>query len=293
MVRDVDKSIIDYTKRNGTLSNYFIRNIIEGIVETEKLKKFIIRVEQDYTPNNGEDLSVSYNAMQKRFKFQLNTTYNYQFDQYYNCFNNYERPFYINARILIKIFKEIEYANIHRVVLSKDKSFETMLLKTCFSDYLTIQKLEEMIHNKEIANPELVQKIITNYYKFIHQNPLERYARINAIKRVLQILKRIEAAVPNLYQFEEASLVEEMLSGYIYRSPKVIAPTPEYLSEFHHQDFWTKQDFYNENPFYLEDKITDHFGLTKKFELGLPVRNYEYREKADELSQSLKYKRNF
>ena len=69
MVRDVDKSIIDYTKRNGTLSNCFIRNIIEGIVETEKLKKFIIRVEQDYTPNNGEDLSVSYNAMQNVLSF--------------------------------------------------------------------------------------------------------------------------------------------------------------------------------------------------------------------------------
>ena len=41
MVRDVDKSIIDYTKRNGTLSNYFIRNIIEGIVETEKLKNLL------------------------------------------------------------------------------------------------------------------------------------------------------------------------------------------------------------------------------------------------------------
>ena len=130
--------------------------------------------------------------MQKRFKFQLNTTYNYQFDQYYNCFNNYERPFYINARILIKIFKEIEYANIHRVVLSKDKSFETMLLKTCFSDYLTIQKLEEMIHNKEIANPELVQKLLRIIINLFIKIPLERYARINAIKECSKFLKGLK-----------------------------------------------------------------------------------------------------
>ena len=282
----------EYSKKGKLIDNSFINKILNIIMENEDLKDYLKKIEFDRNLNSNDDLSISYNAVNNNLKFNLNTSYHYQYDPYYNHFNGFERPFYINARILKRVLREIENVNVNKIILSKDEGFEAKLLKVCFSDYLTPQELREMLRNKKISNPDLVYRIFANYQEHINLNPLERYTKINATKKIIKLMELIDVAYPNLIQFELASLLEELLSGYTYRSPKVEAPTPTYLHNFYHDDFWKKQNFYDDNQFYLEDKVSDEYGLTKKLELGLPVRNYEYRETLDKLHQSFKYKKN-
>lgn len=90
--------------------------------------------------------------------------------------------------------------------------------------------------------------------------------------------------VPNLYEFELASLLEEILSGYQDFWNQGCCPTPVYLLGIGQSNVWNGLDFYSPDSSQLMKNVCEKYNLVRRLSLGLSVSYDEYNI-TDELLQ--------
>ena len=127
------------------------------------------------------------------------------------------------------------------------------------------------------------------YQKYYHFNPTERLAQINSYKIIGQTLKEIQKYIPNLYEFEEATLTEEMLSSYPKAAEYGGCPTQVYLHFNYRYDIWKSFPFYHENNQQLVRNVCNQYNIYDRMTFGLPVTMKEYETVNDWLHTKNKY----
>lgn len=122
-----------------------------------------------------------------------------------------------------------------------------------------------------------VQHVQSIYKKFYAFNPIERLAGINSYRTILEIIKDIVKYIPNLYEFEQANLTEEMLKGYPEATNLGGCPTQVYLYGVNRQSIWGNLPFYNADYQKLIQNVNTQYNLADGLKYGLPIQTEEYR----------------
>ena len=133
---------------------------------------------------------------------------------------------------------------------------------------------------------EHIMKLNAAIFEDVKSGKKRREYRLNDEKRKLvrvgdtiRFLK-----LPNLYEFEQASLLEEMLSGYQYSWDQGCCPTQDYLLGIGQSNVWNGFDFYSQDSSQLMKNVCEKYNLVRRLSLGLPVSYDEYTA-TDELLQ--------
>jgi len=300
MPNDISRLVFDYSKNGKLVDTHFINKLIEIVVNANHLNNYVknlvfsnLREADEGFAVAGYDLIggnilVSIDAINKVLE---NMEYS---DRYAYLFTDVEQIFRRNLIITQFILHELEHAKQNKQANSKDTDLETKLLKASFRESQTIKnpKVWELIFKGEINPIELVAYIAikkAKYEQYYKENPSERLAQIRSYKTITDVLEPIKDLVPNLSQFEQASLVEQMLAGYSYDWSMISAPTPIYLEGLGYSNIWENLDFYDSNIMELQNKVADKYDLAKRLILGLPINDKEYENTSNWLHSSIKY----
>lgn len=133
---------------------------------------------------------------------------------------------------------------------------------------------------------EHIMKLNASTFEDVKSGKKRREYRLNDEKRKLvrvgdtiRFLK-----LPNLYEFEQASLLEEMLSGYQDSWNQGCCPTQVYLLGIGQSNVWNGLEFFSPDSSKLMKNVCDKYNLVRRLSLGLPVSYDEYTS-TDELLQ--------
>ena len=108
-------------------------------------------------------------------------------------------------------------------------------------------KFRDMLIKDNISDNQIkiyIQSAKLLYKQFYIFNSIERLAQINSYKTILETLKYIIKSIPSLYEFEEASLTEEMLNGYLEIYSFGGCPTQVYFYGINRQNVWETLPFF-------------------------------------------------
>ena len=133
---------------------------------------------------------------------------------------------------------------------------------------------------------EHIMKLNASTFEDVKSGKKRRKYRLNDEKRKLvrvgdtiRFLK-----LPNLYEFEQASLLEEMLSGYQDSWNQGCCPTQVYLLGIGRSNVWNGLEFFSPYSSKLMKNVCDKYNLVRRLSLELPVSYDEYTA-TDELLQ--------
>ena len=286
MELEILKLIYDYSVNGKLVDSKFIDKLIEIVVSKKSLNnyvrnvKFTNKLEKNdyrvycaaYSPLSMEIL-VDYESIQIAME---NRSY------YERLFQSLEQIMFRNLTITQYILHELEHAFQNKQADDKsDNSIEAKLVNASFV-------LEQAMKNPRVLNALLkgeipVQDFIIYtlqnrklYKQYYALNPTERLAQVNSFRTIVDSIEPIKKYIPNLYEFEQASLVEAMLRGYTDSWNQGICPTQVYLFGTGQSNVWSELDFYNRDYSQLMKNVSDRYNLAKRLSLGLPVSYDEY-----------------
>ena len=184
-----------------------------------------------------------------------------------------------NMQLTQFILHELEHAYQSKQADDEsDNSIEAKLIRICFEFFRNINDKKNITEN-DLADLIIAsfreKELYKQYYGF---NPSERFAQINSFRILVDSLKSIKEYIPNLCEFQDASLVESMLQGHKESwYDGGICPTQVYLFGTGHENTWYEID------------DSEQFGLAKRLTLGLKVSYDEYQSAVDWLQTTNKY----
>ena len=281
------KLIYDYSINCKLVDCNFIDKLIEIVTNERGLETYVKNVE--FTSKLDKEESIvtlaAYDFLKKNIIVDYDSVKIFlEHNSYYDSlFTLFEKYMFRNISIVQTILHELEHAYQSKQLdqYQQHPSIEQQLIKASFV-------LEQALKNPKIIADLLKSNItesqlalyISNYrllYKQSYQfNPTERLAQINSYKIIGQTLKEIQKYIPNLYEFEEATLTEELLNSYPEAAEYGGCPTQVYLHFNYRDDVWKLFPFYHENPQQLLQNVSAQYNLNDRLTLGLPIKQEEY-----------------
>ena len=286
MELDILKLIYDYSVNGKLVDSKFIDKIIEIIVTKKSLDNYVRNViftnkldKNDYVvacaaynPHRAEVL-VDYESI----KIAIEN------GRQYDClFCDVEQIMFKNLMIMQFILHELEHAYQFKQADNKsDKSVEAKLIRASFILERAMENPNfiEELYNNHFSMKDFEKYFLQNrelYKQYYRLNPTERLAQVNSFRTVVNSIEPIKKYIPNLYEFKNASLFEEMLKGYQESWNEGTCPTEVYLSGIRQSKIWSEFDFYSQDSEQLMKSVSEKYSLTKRMSLGLPISYGEY-----------------
>lgn len=285
MELEILKLIYDYSINEKLADKEFIDKIIEIVVSKKSLNRYVKSLQftelykNDYEvacaayDTSNMRISVDYESIQIAMK---------QYSYYDQLFHTLERTMFKNLTITQIILHELEHAFQNKQADNMlDNSIEAKLVRASFSilHMMDNPRLLTAFLNDEISKRDFIfldeqyKKLYKKYYLI---NPSERLAQVNSFKLIIEVMKPIKEYIPNLYDFELASSIGEMVKGYGNSWKHAICPTQLFLFDTGQDDVWNGFDFYDQDFNQLIENVCHKYNLARRFQLGLPVSRNEY-----------------
>lgn len=299
MELEVLKLIFDYSVKGKLVDSKFIDKIIEMVVSKRHLNDYIrnVRFTNKLEKSSDELYIATYNPLSKQIlvdyeSIQIDMERRSYYDQ---LFCSLEQIMFRNLTITQYILHEIEHAFQNKQLDNKsDTSIEVKLVKAGFilSQAIKNPRVLNALLNGKISVQDFInyrQKNIELYKQYYNLDPIERLAQVNSFRIIVDSIEPIKGYIPNLYEFEQASLLEEMLSGYTDSWEHGICPTQVYLFGTRQNHVWFEFDFYDQDPSQLMQDVKNRYNLARRLSLGLPVSYDEYNESYELLQSTNKF----
>lgn len=295
MELEILKLIYDYSA-NGKLADIkFVDKLIEIVVSKKSLNNYVRNVQftNKLDKNDYEVVAATYNPQNMEILVDYESIQiNIENKSYYDpLFHTLEQAMFRNLTITQTILHELEHAYQMKQVDNKsDDSIEAKLVNASFVLEYAMKnpRFLTALLNGEIPTKDFISYIIQHkklYKQYYHFNPAERLAQVKSFKTIINSIEPIKNYIPNLYEFQQASLIEEMLRGYQDSWNQGSCPTQVYLLGTGQINVWSELDFYSQNPIQLMKNVSDKYNLANRLALGLPV-SYEEYNKTDNWLQS-------
>ena len=210
------------------------------------------------------------------------------YNTYQEMFSSTEELFYKNLLVTQVVLHELEHAN-QRKIMDKEESLEGDILRASLSKQdkdITIKLMQAGLTGKQIDLILETQKTMKSEGGLIL--PDERLAEIKSHQEIKDTLSEISDEVPNLIEFENASILESKLRGYTFDKGRIISPTIDYLisgKSFALQKF----EWFNKDSRTCLKNVQSLFSLDERLTYGLPIDNSEFMESSKTLLSTKKY----
>lgn len=193
----------------------------------------------------------SYSRQNKRITlcWSVAMVLNLLLKKYYRLFNSFEQSLCYNVFIIKAILHELEHA--YQIKILNEASNNSKYAKIMRETY-NLSSLD--IPSED--NSKVFDSIYQTHYRII---PNERLAEINSGFEMLEVLKQIQAIIPNLYEFVATVYLEDCLSGYGDKTP-----SEEYFEVI------KRLNFYNE----MKDSSKND-SLRLRLMYGMPISDAE------------------
>ncbi len=283
MELEILKLIYGYSVKGKLVDSKFIDKLIEIVVTKKNIHNYVrdIRFTDELEKNDYGAVCATYDF------FSMEIAVDYESIQivmgkrrhYDQLFCSLEQMMFRNLTITEMILHELEHACQNKKADDKsDNSIEAKLINACLVLEQAMKNprtLHALLKGKDFSIYfEEYKRLYKQYYVF---NPIERLAEVNVFQTIVNSIEPIEEYIPNLYEFEQASLVEAMLRGYTDSWNQGICPTQVYLFGTGQSNVWSELNFYNQEYSQLMKSVSDGYNnLTRKLSLGLPVSYDEY-----------------
>lgn len=294
------KLVYDYSKHGKNIDTDFIYKIVEMVVKEKKLEKYVQDVmfeETTIQPEIERVTLAAYRPLDNAIRVDPEAV---QYliengDRYSGMFEGFEQRMYNNFMIAQIVLHELEHAYQAKLFDNKqDQSDEAKIVRASLilQKMLKMPELYESISSGKISEKDLIAYIEYKkklYYKYYDLTPTERLAQINSHLMIANSLMPIKQGLPNLYEFEYATAVHEMLQAYHETLFNGICPTYIYLHENDQDTIWRDLSFYDDNPKVLYKKVKETHNLSKRLALGLPIEYDEYESVNNMLHNTNRY----
>lgn len=298
MELEILKLVYDYSINRKLVNFKFIDKLIEIVVSKRSLNDYVKRIR--FTNDLEKDSSVTcagYNIFTKEVVVDYESIdIILENESYYEqLFSSFEQVFFRNLIVTQIILHELEHAYQHKLTSNRaDTSLETKLINASFvlEQALKNPRVLQAVLKGEIPEHEFIIYISQNrelYKRYYQLNPTEKLAQVNSFRTILNLLDQIKENVPNLYEFEQASLIEAMLKGYQDCWNQGICPTQVYLLGVGQEKVWSQLDFYSCDYKKLMENVCLMYSLANRFSFGLPVIYDEYKWLDDCLQRTNKF----
>lgn len=187
------------------------------------------------------------------------------------------------------VLHELEHAN-QRKIMDKEETLEGDILRASLSKQdkdITIKLIQTGLTGKQIDLILETQKTMKSEGGLIL--PDERLAEIKSHQEIKDILSEISDEVPNLIEFENASILESKLRGYTFDKGRIISPTIDYLISTDKSFALQKFEWFNKDSRTCLKNVQSLFSLDERFTYGLPIDSFEFMESSKTLLSTKKY----
>ena len=299
MELEILKLIYDYSVNGKLVDSKFIDKIIEIVVSRKSLNNYVrnVRFTNKLEKNDYAVVCAAYSPLSMEMlvdyeSIQIAMENRSYYDQ---LFHSLEQIMFRNLTIAQYILHELEHAFQNKQADNKsDNSIEAKLVNASIV-------LEQAMKNPRVLNALLKGEIPAQdfiiytlqnrelYKQYYALNPIERLAQVNSFRTIVDSIEPIKEYIPNLYEFKQASLVEEMLRGYTDSWNQGICPTQVYLFGTRQSNVWSELDFYDQDSGQLMKNVSDKYNLARRLSLGLPVSYDEYNSSNEWLQSTNKF----
>lgn len=286
MELEILKLIYDYSIKGKLVDSKFIDKLIEIVVSKKSLNDYVrnVRFTNKLDKNNNGVSCATYSplTMEVLLDYESMQIVMENRSYYEPLFGGLEQIMFRNLTITQIILHELEHAYQNKQADNNmDNSIERKMINASFmlEQAMKNPKFLTAILKGEIPSKEVLIYILQNrelYKQYYELNPTERLAQINSFRIIVNSIEPIKKYIPNLYEFENASLVEEMLSGYSESWYQGICPTQVYLFGTRQNKVWSEFDFYDHDPSQLIKNVSHEYSLARRLQLGLPISCDEY-----------------
>ena len=293
MEYEIARLLFDYSLNGKIVDKQYADKLIDIVVNNRNLDDYVSRVTftNKFKKDDEGIECAKYDPINKLIIVDYESVLlllDYK-SVYEVLFKDIETIMYKNLLITQVLLHELEHANQYKQVDNKlDDSVEKRLCKAC------------LLLGYILKNPELSSKIIddtltTEDFKFLIDNhhimykryyqfdPTERMAQVKSYRTIVSAIEPFKIHTQNLYEFENASLVEQMIRGYEDSWNEGVCPTQVYLSAIGRKNTWeglaSKENF----------EINDQKTLSKRMTYGLPISYGEFDLANDWLRGTNKY----
>lgn len=291
MELELIKLIYDYSVKMKLFDLNLAEKIIEIFVSKKDLRNYVknLRITDrlqmldsdivcaSYSPSTKE-VSIDYKALQIILENR----------SVYEClFSSFEQIMFKNFLITQILLHELEHANQHKILnMNPHDSIEKKLLSaSLFYQIPKNEKTIEMIASGELTKDNIVTYMSDMYAKYYVFDPSERLAQIKSFEIIVSAVEQIKQYVPNLHEFESASVMQEMLKGYQESFDcGQRCPTEAFLHYTGQEKILSELDFYSDNR-----KNDDDYSLQKRLTYGLPISFGEYERTDNWLKSTNKF----
>lgn len=247
------KLLYDYSIKGRVVDAFLIEEVIELAVKEKRLQDYVTNVEfniKKVESSNGLVLA-SYSRINKRItlSWPVADELNLLLKKYNRLFNSFEQSLCYNVFIIKAILHELEHAYQIKILneASNNSKYAQMMRETYNLSSLDISSMDDS---------KVFDSIYQTHYRII---PNERLAEINSGFEILEVLKQIQALIPNLYEFVATIYLEDCLSGYGDKTP-----SEEYFEAI------KRLNFYNEMK-----NSSKNDSLRSRLMYGMPISELE------------------
>ena len=276
------KLLYEYSANGKLVDGKYIQKLIEIVVDSKGIVDYaggLIITDKDSRLRDPNSLLAVYypNRMLKSY------------NTYQEMFSSTEELFYKNLLVTQVVLHELEHAN-QRKIMDKEESLEGDILRASLSKQdkdITIKLMQAGLTGKQIDLILETQKTMKSEGGLIL--PDERLAEIKSHQEIKDTLSEISDEVPNLIEFENASILESKLRGYTFDKGRIISPTIDYLISTGKSFALQKFEWFNKDSRTCLKNVQSLFSLDERLTYGLPIDNSEFMESSKTLLSTKKY----
>lgn len=299
MELEILKLIYDYSIKGKLVDLIFVDKLIGIVVSKKSLNDYVrkFRYTNKLDKNDFDVLCASYNPLTNEILLDSESI-QILLDRrsyYDSLFSSLEQIMFRNLTITQIVLHELEHAYQNKQADDKkNNSIETRLISASFvlQQALKNPKFLNLIFGGEIPEKDMIIYILQNrelYKQYYSLNPTERLAEINSLRTIVNSIESIKEYIPALYEFKNATLVENMLRGYEDSWNQGTCPTEVYLVGTRQGRVWNEFDFYDQDSSQLIKNVSCQYNLNRRLSLGLPINYNEYSELNDWLQSTNKF----
>ena len=174
--------------------------------------------------------------------------------------------------------------------MNKEESLEGDILRASLSKQdkdITIKFMQAGLTGKQIDLILETQK--TKKIKGWVILPDEWISELKYHQYINVLLSEISDEVPNLIEFENASILESKLRGYTFDKGRIISPTIDYLISTGKSFALQKFEWFNKDSRVCLKNVQSLFSLDERLTYGLPMDSSEFINWSQTLLSSKKY----
>lgn len=298
MELEILKLVYDYTVNRKIADTNFLNKLIGIIVTSRNLDNYVseVGIINKLVYQKKRLIVAEYNFLTMSLDLYYPSIKKFLelMNDYDPLFTPFEQLMYRNLKLTSMILHELEHAYQNKQANDiNDNSLQNRIVKVSGALDQKMKLLKALLEKRITLEEfnEYTEEHKKAYYRLYNLNPYERLAQINSFQTILRSTSSIKTSIPNLYEFELASLAEEMLKGYPETMKQGSCPTETYLYSIKEPKLWTSFEFYSQNPEQLFENVSVEYSLKDRLSLGLPVSESEYTGIHEWLQNSNKMRR--